>query len=174
MCKKRRGVAVCQFILNCSPWFPVFLCPFMLSIVSKMVNVSTFMSTTLNQTDPKRTFATLLATCMSGGNVPEREVRGQVTYRCHLSCRAQGFPWNGGKGNKMETPLLWVTNVHLLISKLLFFGSAVSAASRPWRSRPFVLGVCSAEELLQLLFHAHLRHHLLLLSFSSAVHHRAP
>lgn len=75
------------------------LCPFMLSIVSKMENVSTFMSTTLNQTDPKkrRTFATLFATCMSGGSIPEREVHRQVTYRCHLSCQAQGFPWNGGK-----------------------------------------------------------------------------
>lgn len=45
----------------------------------------------------KRTFATLFATCMSGGTVPEREVHHQVTYRCHLSCQAQGFPWNGGK-----------------------------------------------------------------------------
>lgn len=32
----------------------LLVCPFMLSIVSKMVNVSTFMSTTLNQTEPKK------------------------------------------------------------------------------------------------------------------------
>lgn len=83
----RKGVAL-QFILNCSPWFPVHLCPFMLSIVSKMVNVSTFMSTTLDQTDPKRTFATLFASCMSGGNIPKQDVRHQVMYRCHLSCQA--------------------------------------------------------------------------------------
>lgn len=37
-----------------------------------------------------------------------------------------------------------------------------------------MLDVCSAEELLQLLFYVHLRHHLVLLSFSSAVHHGAP
>lgn len=58
----RCGVAVCQF-LNCSPWFPVFWCPFMLSIVSKMVNVSTFMSTTLNQNRSKRKEKTLLHRC---------------------------------------------------------------------------------------------------------------
>lgn len=28
------------------------------------------------------------------------------------------------------------------------FGSAVRVASRPWQSHPFVLGVCSTEELL--------------------------
>lgn len=33
---------------------------------------------------------------------------------------------------------------------------------------------CSAEELLQLLLHVHLRHHLLLLSLPSAVHDGAP
>lgn len=37
-----------------------------------------------------------------------------------------------------------------------------------------MLGVCSAEELVQLLLHVHLRHHLLLLPFSSAVHRDAP
>lgn len=73
--KKSCGVAVCQFTLNCSPWFPVFLCPFMLSIVSKMVNVSTFMSTTLNQTDPKRTF------CYIG---------------CNFACLAAPSPVTGG------------------------------------------------------------------------------
>lgn len=74
----------------------------------------------------------------------------------------------------METPLLRVTNVHLLISTLLFL-----ALLRVWRADrggvvPFVLGVCSAEELLQLLLHVDLRHHLLLLPFCSALRRGAP
>lgn len=102
--ERRVGFAVCRFIFNGFPWFLVFFVSLhAFHSVRKMVK-STFLSTTLNITDPKKTkhFATSFATCMSGGGVPGRHARRRVIYRCHLSCQAQGFPRNGGKKTKWK------------------------------------------------------------------------
>lgn len=151
----------------------LLFCPFMLSIVSKMANGSTFFkSTTLNQADPKEHLLHCLRLACLATPLSAKTRRHFVDAICQMPSLRFSQKMIG-KGKHNGNTFVRVTNTHLSLLYWLWERGEPTVAICPCVF--FVLGCLnSAEKLLQLFLHADFRHHLLLLPLRPAVTRDAP